>query len=77
VVERAAVVPDFVNEQSEFKKSQSRAKRWGVRVVEGDGLENRYTRNGIVSSNLTPTALLGEMRLRETSRRFESYRLRR
>lgn len=37
---------------------QSVAKRWGGRVVEGGGLENRYTGNGIVSSNLTPTALL-------------------
>lgn len=34
--------------------------RWGARVVEGDGLENRYARNGIVSSNLTPTAPLRE-----------------
>ncbi len=31
-------------------------KGWGARVVYSDGLENRYTRKGIVSSNLTPTA---------------------
>ena len=31
---------------------------WGARVVEWDGLENRYTCKGIVSSNLTPTESL-------------------
>ena len=31
-------------------------KWWGGRVVEGGSLENCYTRNRIVSSNLTPTA---------------------
>ncbi len=31
-------------------------KRWGGRVVEGGSLENCYTGNRIVSSNLTPTA---------------------
>lgn len=31
-------------------------------MVEGDALEKRYTGNGIVSSNLTPTALYGENR---------------
>ncbi len=30
--------------------------RRGGRVVECDGLENRYTRKGIVSSNLTLSA---------------------
>ncbi len=29
--------------------------RWGGRAVEGAALEKRYTGNGIVSSNLTPT----------------------
>ncbi|KKR48583.1 MAG: hypothetical protein UT86_C0004G0069 [Candidatus Magasanikbacteria bacterium GW2011_GWC2_40_17] len=29
---------------------------WGGRVVECGGLEHRYTRKSIVSSNLTPTA---------------------
>ena len=30
--------------------------RWGGRAVEGAALEKPYTGNGIVSSNLTPTA---------------------
>ncbi len=29
---------------------------WGARAVESGSLENCYTRKGIVSSNLTPTA---------------------
>ena len=33
-------------------------KRWGARAVESGSLENCYTSNGIVSSNLTPTAFL-------------------
>ena len=34
---------------------KKRIEWWGARVVERDGLENRYTCKGIVSSNLTPT----------------------
>ena len=32
------------------------ALRRGARVVDWDGLENRCTRKGTVSSNLTPSA---------------------
>ena len=32
------------------------AGRRGVRVVEGDSLENCYVRKGIASSNLAPSA---------------------
>lgn len=39
-----------------FKKGVTFKIRWGARAVEWDGLENRYVRKGIVSSNLTPTA---------------------
>jgi hypothetical protein len=31
-------------------------------VVETNGLENRYARKGIASSNLAPSALSGKMR---------------
>ena len=42
----------------------------GARVVEWDGLEHRYTSNGIVSSNLTPAA-----NLRNAARRGRLSRL--
>ena len=45
--------------------------RWGGRVVEGDGLENRYTLTGIVGSNPTPTALEKKI---NWYRGFESHR---
>lgn len=59
--ERAAPVPAFLNKRSAFRKAQSRTWRWGGRVVEGGTLEKCYTGNGIVSSNLTPTAMYGKI----------------
>lgn len=40
------------------------AATWkGVRVVDGNGLENRRAGNGTVGSNPTPSAKLGKMHM--------------
>lgn len=50
--EGAMAPPKAVN-LTQFKKYISYENNWrGGRVVEGAGLENRYTSNGIASSNL-------------------------